>query len=51
MIVKYWKDEPEVFVFIHLSGFGFWKRLKNGLKYIFGHKSVYRDFEEFIFKP
>ena len=51
MIVKHWKDEPEVFVSIHLSRFGFWKRLKNGLKYIFGHKSVYGDFEEFIFKP
>lgn len=28
----------------------FWKRIKNAIKYIFGHRSIYGDFDEFIFK-
>jgi hypothetical protein len=29
----------------------FWKRLVYGIKYIFGHKSKYGAWDEFIFNP
>ena len=41
-------DSGEVIVSIHLTQFPFWKRLWNGIKYIFGHRSRYGDFDEFI---
>lgn len=44
-------DEDNVaYVSIHLIPGTFLERLKNGIKYIFGHKSIYGDFDEFIFK-
>lgn len=39
-----------LFPFTYL-GLAFGGDLKNDLKYILGHKSVYGDFEEFILKP
>lgn len=36
-------------VSIHLKPDSFWNRLVNGIKYIFGHRSKYGDFDEFIF--
>lgn len=41
-------DSGEVIVSVHLTKFPFWKRLWNGIKYIFGHTSRYGDFEEVI---
>ena len=38
----------EVSVEVHLSPLPFWRRLINGIKYIFGHRSKYGDFEEVI---
>ena len=35
---------------VHLSSKGFWQRLVNGFKYIFGYKSKYGDFDEMIIK-
>lgn len=43
-------DEGWVYTAVHLTKFGFWKRLWHGIKYIFGHRSIYGDFDEFIFK-
>lgn len=40
-----------VYIHTHLNTFGFWQRLKHGIKYIFGYKSRYGDFDEFIIKP
>ena len=40
----------EVFVTFHLRKFPFWERVKNGMKYIFGHTSVYGDFDELILR-
>ncbi len=54
MLIGYWPDEKEckeVYLTIHLCPLPFWKRLKNGIKYIFGHRSKYGDFDEFILKP
>lgn len=47
---SYDEEECEVFVSIHLVPDTFWKRVKNGIKYIFGHRSIYGDFDEFILK-
>jgi hypothetical protein len=39
---------PEVYVHVHLVRRSFWYRLKYGLKYIFGYKSRYGAWDEFI---
>lgn len=41
--------EGDVYMTIHLIPDSFLKRLINGIKYIFGHRSKYGDFDEFIF--
>lgn len=41
--------DSDVYVSIHLKPDSFWNRLVNGIKYIFGHRSKYGDFDEFIF--
>jgi len=40
-----------VYVHVHLNKKPFWERLKYGIKYIFGYKSRYGAFDEFIFSP
>jgi hypothetical protein len=35
---------------VHLAPLGFWDRVVNGLKYIFGHRSKYGDFDDMILK-
>lgn len=51
LIFSYFPDdnENEVYVSMHLIPDNFWKRLVNTVKYLFGHKSKYGDFDEFIF--
>ncbi len=39
---------PEVYVHVHLIRRSFWYRLKYGLKYIFGYKSKFGAWDEFI---
>lgn len=49
MQISYEPDFDEyVYVTIHLSELPFWKRLIFGIKYIFGYKSKYGNFEEII---
>ena len=46
-----WEDKElgnEVYVHVHLPTQSFWKRLKCGIKYIFGYKSQYGDFDEIV---
>lgn len=44
-----WED---VSLVVHLSSAkSFWDRVRNAVKYIFGYKSMYGDFDEFLFKP
>lgn len=52
LIFYYFPDEKggDVYATIHLKPDSFWKRIKNAIKYIFGHRSKYGDFDEFIFK-
>lgn len=41
-------QNDEVFIDIHLNKKSFWKRLKYGLKYIFGYKCRFGAFDEII---
>lgn len=42
---------PEAYVHVHLIKRSFWYRLKYGIKYIFGYKSKYGAWDEFILNP
>lgn len=51
LIFVYDKDWDEVFVSVHLNHmYSFWKRVWAAIKYIFGYRSKYGHFDEFIFK-
>lgn len=44
-------EEKDVYVSVYLCPErNIWKRITNGIKYIFGYRSIYGDFDEFIFK-
>lgn len=54
LIMSYFTDEKygEVYCCIHLKPErNVFKRIIHAVKYILGHRSVYGDFDEFIFKP
>lgn len=42
--------EGEVYMEIHLAKLSFWDRIKHGIKYIFGYRCRYGDFDEVILK-
>lgn len=42
------EDEREVYMTIHLTPQPFLQRLKHGIKYIFGYRCSYGDFQEVI---
>ena len=49
----WWEDEDlegEVYMEVHLKPLSFWQRVKNGIKYIFGHRSIYGDFDDVILR-
>jgi len=51
IIFEYDTEYNEVYVSIHLYDYkGFWKRLVSGMKYIFGYKSKYGQFDSFEFQ-
>ena len=45
------KENKELYLGVHLKPGNFFQRLIRGIKYIFGHRSIYGDFDEFVFKP
>jgi len=49
IIIRYETNENQVYANIYLADLPIWKRIANAVKYIFGYKSKYGDFEEFIF--
>lgn len=51
VIIRTVEGWEEVAVAIHLKHLPFHKRLWHGIKYIFGHKSKYGDFDEIIIAP
>ena len=42
--------DGDVYMEVHLAPLGFWERVVNGIKYIFGHRSKYGDFDDMILK-
>lgn len=44
------KNFKYVTLSVHLKRLPFFKRLVNGVKYIFGHTSAYGDYDEYIIK-
>ena len=44
------KDDElkDIYMTIHLKPFPWYKRIVNGIKYIFGYRCAYGDFDEFI---
>ena len=52
LVFSYFTDEKEVYVSVHLiPEYRIFRRIWNAIKYIFGHRSIYGHFDEFIFKP
>lgn len=49
LIFSYFPDDNEVYMSIYLVPDNFWKRFINAVKYLFGYKSKYGAFDEFIF--
>lgn len=49
IVIYHNEDDNLVYCLIHLSKRSFWKRLVHGIKYIFGYKSKYGHWDEFIF--
>lgn len=48
MIIYYDKEYNEAYVEFHLAKLPFWQRLRQGIKYIFGYRSKYGDFDEMV---
>jgi hypothetical protein len=44
-------DDEDLFIEVHLSPLPLWKRLGNAVRYVFGRRSLYGDFEEIILRP
>lgn len=52
IVMSYFEDEKEVYCSVHLiPERNVFKRIIHAVKYVFGHRSVYGDFDEFIFNP
>ena len=51
IIIEHDNEDNLTYCHIHLVKHGFWRRLKAGLKYIFGYKCRYGQWDEFILKP
>ena len=49
LIFSYFPDSDNVFVSVHLIPNGFLKRIWSAIKYIFGYRSRYGHFDEFVF--
>lgn len=51
VIIEHDEEDNLTYCHIHLTQYGFLKRLKMGLKYIFGYKCKYGQWDEFILRP
>jgi hypothetical protein len=51
IITHYDSEDKQLFLTVHLSNLKFFERLWLGIKYIFGYKCKYGNFQEFIFNP
>ena len=44
-------DEEDLFIEVHLTPLPLWGRVKNAVRYVFGSRSIYGDFEEILLSP
>lgn len=44
-------DESDAFIEIHLAPLPIWQRIWNAVRYAFGHRSKYGDFQEILLSP
>ena len=51
IIFEHDQEDNLIYCHIHLVKYGFWRRFVAGMKYIFGYKCRYGQWDEFIFKP
>lgn len=51
IIITYCNEDNIYYAHIHLTNTNFWSRLIGGIKYIFGYKCKYGNWDEFIFSP
>lgn len=51
MMLRFDEEDRMVYVEIHLMPLVWYKRLWHGIKYIFGYKCCFGDFEEMILSP
>lgn len=47
--IEFCYDDEFFYAMIHLAPHSFWQRVKHAIKYIFGHRCAYGDFDEMIF--
>lgn len=54
-VIFWYDDEPEgfdsLYMEVHLVRWGFWRRVKVAIKYIFGYRSRYGEFDSIIIDP
>lgn len=52
VVFTWWADAvyEEVYMDIHLKPLGFWERLKHAVKYVFGYRSRFGDFDSIIIR-
>ena len=51
MLFRVLDADCDVYVTIHLVPLPFWTRLWTGIKYIFGYRCKYGDFDEIVLRP
>ena len=44
-------DEDDVFIEVHLAALPVWSRIVHAVRYVFGKKSKWGDFEEILLSP
>ena len=49
--LSYFEGDDEAYIHIHLAQETFWTRVWHALKYIFGYRCRYGDFDEFLIGP
>ena len=51
IVIAEYPEYEEVYVEVHLSNYmNFWQRLVAGVKYIFGHRSKFGEFDSIIIR-
>lgn len=51
IIFSSWEDDDEVYMTVHLAPLPLFQRIAHAVKYIFGYRCKYGDFDEVFLKP